>query len=367
MNNRRRNRLALWGTAASVLVAVQAFGQLPDIAPLRTRDPLTQAEKDTIRQWLDQQVKRMVSINSPQEAQRFQRELIKPLQDEPPASVEFRTVFIEQAADVSIPLLEKGNAVGPFMLVKTLVEFDHTATRKALVAGLASTIPAVRYWSANGLGKLAARIENEGQGAVIPTIDALQQAGQRESSPVVLRKIYQALRFGSSATQCAQAAASILDNRVASYQAPLPNSPAADLEGFAVIARMSDPSPNVVRLCGQSVAKVLKLACEVYLLQLAQPAEQRQQPLIDELAAVIQQGESVLKRLCQQANVTDRLPDITGPMTRDDADGMQQAMAEWFGQANPRQEGIMNRSPFSMPVGLDVQLTPAEGAAADAG
>lgn len=372
MFTRRRIRLAFWVTAALCLWPLAAAGQLPDIEPLRTRDPLTQQEREQIREWLTHQEEQLVVSANPEEAQRLRRTLLKPLEADPPATVEFRTRFIEQAADVAIPLINKGNGVGSLMLMMTLVEFDSTATRKALLAGLESTMPAVRYWSARGVGGLASRIEEEGPGAVEPTIDALQQAGARESSPVVLRATYQALRFGRYASRCAQTAASVLDTRVPAYQTGRPETPTADLEAFVVMSRTANPSANVVRLCGESVAKVLKLAAEGYVRQLNLPEDQQDGSLMQELAPVIQQGEALLKRLCQQAAIDESLPNLSQAMKGHDAAGMQRALSAWFGQSEPNQEGLMNRPPFNMPRGLGVELsvpkpTPTEGTSSEAG
>jgi hypothetical protein len=365
MYHRRRIRPAVWLGMALALVCAPALGQPADITQLRSRDPLTPQEQDQVRQWLEAKARQLATASNPARAQQYRQALLEPVQGEPPATVSFREAYVGAATEVAEPLIANGNSVGPLLLTMTLVDFDSTATRKTLIAGLESNIPAVRYWCARGLNNLADRIEGLGAGAVDPTINALQQAGARESNAVVLRAIYQALRYGSAAARCAQAAASILEGRVTAYQTGQPNMPSADLEALVVMARMANPSNNVVRLCGISLAKTLKLAAEIYARQLDTPEDERNVPLMRELEPFIQQGEARLRRLCQQAAVEPPTQNLSSAMKAEDSDLVRQAMGAWFGQGD--EEGVMSSGPFNLPVGLGVELQAPASAGSDEG
>lgn len=125
-------------------------------------------------------------------------------------------------------------------LLNTLNRADASRT---LIDALASDQVAIRTVAAVGLRDLRQRIMVAGNEFYARTIDALREAGKKESAAVALKAIYQALDFSAVGTppdtrQIAAAALEILSARAAQYVEGEVQAEGADLEGLKLLFKL---------------------------------------------------------------------------------------------------------------------------------
>ncbi len=187
------------GVAMLVLVwsavsAAPAAAQNPfdeQIEAIRGQNTFRATDKGIIRDWVGWEVAALKkgTVNAAGFRVHFAR-----MRTNPPSSTALVTEFVGQTALVAGTAFGDDQFPAPAAMVlgQVLYSFDHVATVNALLAGLKSSSPAVRFLCAKGLSKRRADfVANAGR--LKQVIQAVVAAALVEKEPTVLGWLYRAL------------------------------------------------------------------------------------------------------------------------------------------------------------------------------
>lgn len=264
--------------AAFTILAAPAWGQdrpagaqpaEGSFEALRTRQVLTDEDRQALQAWVSERIQAIVGGMGGEAASQLRAALDG-------ASPAFRDAFVPVMIDQSRQVIPRAPLAGSAQLVALLRGLDSLNTVDILLASLADERAAVRAAAAAGLEDLRPRIVSEGGGLFTRVMEALRDAGRRETSPETLKAIYRAMNYaeGRPAAPDPQlnvaALLDVLSTRSEGYAAGNPTAEGGDVVGLRLAAklrgRMNEEQRNryVLALARMLRYTVLRYADELH-------------------------------------------------------------------------------------------------------
>jgi hypothetical protein len=347
----QRNRPWAVGTflVLSALCAADTRAQNPptSLEPYRNRPNFTPADEAVITAWINTQIQDWKDAGNKAAAdaaflQAFMAELSAPGVDA------FRVKLVDLFAAVcaqEFALGKQGDVALARVLAKTLAELDRVGTRPALEKGLSHPDPEVRYHCARAFVILIDNIVFD-QRLIQQTTQILQEAGQKETNPVVLTRIYLALSYPEEkdAQHALEPLLNILSARLDRLRQGALVAEASDAVALEYLLKHAVrlPAPLRVTLVGK-LATMLRLDVQRYAD--ARPGAPGQ----DDLEYRIYLEERLLSEIVKpnpnEPSITKAMQD-GGPNARKE---MLARLKAWIG--TPEKPGLLNAPPWNVPIG----------------
>lgn len=328
---------------ARVCLAQNAQNPLDvNIDQIRRLGAINDEDQQRIQRWIEWEVDRLSGGDSSQMKPFL--ETIARQRDNSGNSAAFKAEFGRQLAAVAVARLQNAetklwSAVG---LARALKDWGTVDTVEGLLAGLKTTLPAVRFLSASGLADLIRGIaaDNALRGRVIT---ALQAAGVVEDDAVVLMSIYKALAYRNHSGEVLPAYLAILDAKLDGRREGNGPSTSPELPALQYLNAVKSQLNNQQRAdVVARLAVLLRLEAEqlqVANLQFARKAELEETLwLLEELLADLSQQQA-------QNLVRNEIRNGSGP------NAILQAVWQWVGHEQVQPEGLLNKAPWDVPVG----------------
>ncbi len=342
----------LAGTLAMVASSTVALAQA-ELAPLATKTTLTNDDIARIGTAADDLARKFGNSKEEPPRVRLLTDLRK-LIDDPKTSAQFKAAFGVEFARAFDPFFTQAtvsqSSLGTVLLLEKV---SSPAIREKFVTIFASSPEAaVRYVAAKALRNMLATAKDGKDSEAV--IDALGQQGASESSPIVLREIYEVLLITASRPdfpapdQIARALIAILDARVAALNRGAGRD-ISDAPGFAAAAAAY---PGIKGDAGTQRKLVLSLARHLALygrryaqlgpkgggVGLKASAKACEDALIKIVQASGGTPPAAAQRLAAKISAGAPVKEV------------QDALVAWIGATD--KPGILNGSPWKLPIGL---------------
>lgn len=236
--------------------------------PIFVKAKLTPQDEKTIATEVQQRAKKLADADDDKKRLDARDKLVKPIEisGATPAALD---KYAQSCAEELEPLVG-GSKFGPALDAANILGLlNNAATSDALVRGLKSEFPAVRYSSARGL-KAVQRSLAAKPADVSKTLKALGDAGATEKDELVLRMIYQAVDFSSVGAEfknyddSAAALNHILTSRLEAIAAGSHDERKDELAFAAAAATYAKSNPDNQKLLMQNVAGFLEYYVGLY-------------------------------------------------------------------------------------------------------
>jgi len=335
--------------AACVSLAVAtaaAVAQEAPLAGLYTRTTFAAADEIAMDAWVESLI-RVWNDNADKSAAdiAFRKAVATELAN-PAATLQFRSKLVDRIAVVFNQQFGKGAQLDVTLartLAHVLGELDHVNAIPALEQGLGFPDAEVRYRCAHAFIELQKNISGD-RNLSQKVFLILQNAGARETSPVVLSRIYVALMKEYPPADTIAVGRAILDARLARWrQGPYVADP-GDLPFLEfLLANTKELGANPARIeMVARLATMLRLDVQRYT-----DAKFRQQER-EALERRINLEERLLVALVSPSPP----PNIVGAMSAGGANGrkgMLDGLELWIG--TPAKPGLLNSAPWNVPPG----------------
>lgn len=318
-------------TALSAAATAAQEAAAPDaLAAIRTKEGLTDADRDAIRVWVEERVAQARGSDGTAASQ-----AVRDLRAADAGSEAFRRALGE-ALKQSVGRAYRGSEPGPAArLLIVLGLYNQPETCDLFIEALSDDRPPVRCAAAIALRNLRARLAMVGGRAVADTLAALREAALRETSAETLRALYQAMNFAELPSPPdpqanVDALVALLEARSEQYVSGRVRAYGADDTGLAILyalrARLSERQrQQVIVLAG----RMLRYAIGLYIsaakgpdgviLPASTPREQTE--------LLIREAERLLRELL--APPADRTPRIVEGMQKVNTTTMQIEFNKW--------------------------------------
>lgn len=229
-NAKRITSVTRWALALAAAACGAALGQDPPPAnpldAIRAKSALDDAEIQKVREQVAAHVQAIVN---------GELRRLSAFREDARGSARFEQVFVAATVSAVRAHYKDATPTAAAQLISFVGTLDSAEAQPLLVEALRSESPPVRTAAAVGLRDLRRTLAVAGEQFFSGTVSALRDAAQRESSPVALDTLYQALNFPAVATApdpkaLAQAVLAVLEDRGKQYArgaAPAENADAA--------------------------------------------------------------------------------------------------------------------------------------------
>ncbi len=330
------------------------------IDTIRVRDTISDADQGRIGRWVSDQIDRLATPGGGGLQTRLAtfRDVLRSQYNDARNTPEFRLQLAARTAAAAVERFGQADldAVVAHALAQVLLDMARIETLSGLEAGLKSGVPVARLLCARGLGGLKAAIANDKptQDAVIV---ALREAGKKETSPVVLSRIYLALAYSGQAADVLPAYLDILDRRLAYRRGPAVVADGAEgeaLELFRTSGVIGSLNPAQRSELAQRLAVFMRLDAERYASdEIAPPADPKAGDLgfyeRDALERMLVATEAVMIMLVPGQSDT-----ITSELRAGGYAQRAQVLArayQWVGNPTGNVPGILTPAPWNVPIG----------------
>lgn len=191
----------------------------PPLAPLRAKDTLTEEDRKALRTWMSERVNAITSgdVLAGQTAVNQVRQVVE-AESTTGFSEAFETVAITavRGSYRNAELRQAAQLVGLLNLVNA------TDASAVFVEALQDQRAAVRAAAAAGIRNIRAKLAQAGGDYITRSVNALREAGTRETSTETLRLIYLALDFSDlpAASAAKEGFLAVMDARARQYANP---------------------------------------------------------------------------------------------------------------------------------------------------
>ena len=313
----------------------------PALEDLRKRTPAGDNDRQTIVGWLEAEFGK--TSTSPG---RF-RIIVNRVREAPDTTQPFRDELAERiGVFAESPLSDENLPPGRATeLLRTLIDLDDVRTRPGLVAGLKLPHPSVRYLAVKGLRQLRDRLASDP--AQVPAfVDALREAGVRESNGVVAERIYDALAFSTPTPEVIAAFDAILGARIERYARGAVFADEAESTAISYLSAITLNRDQRAAFVGR-LAVLLRIDVERYLAGLQAQFNPGQRNAIERRVYIT---EEFISRAVGSAglDVGNVRRALAGPEAGITA-AIQFELNKWIG--TPETQGVLNQPPWNVPVG----------------
>ncbi len=220
----RRNRnVATWLVCVvGALVTTQALGQAgPEddiLDTIRGKSSPSEGDQRRIHEWAQGKVTKLKQAAKTDGLQALKdfRAYFNNQYEHNENDNAFRLTLAGQLAEVAAVEFQPGaNTIVSQTLARILFDFGTIETLPGILAGLTSTDQPTRFLCAQALSRLTSTIAAD-KSKCDKTIASLQKAGENETNPVILSRIYMALSFKTAAQipAAADAMLAIMESRL---------------------------------------------------------------------------------------------------------------------------------------------------------
>lgn len=242
------------------------------LAGIQSKTTITDEDRGAIRNWLSERLEALTgggpgSLGA-----------IAAIRDENKGTNQFKDAFVASAVEIFGPAAKTAKPEVAAQLVAALGAFSDPAAMRVFIDALADARPAVRAAGASGIRALHTRLAGAG-GNAGDALDALREAGKKETSAATLRLIYQALNLGDAGTPVADpkpvlaAVLDVLDARANLYndrKVEAPPAESADVPGVALALSMAKNFADADRdRLASAAARMMRHAVHRYAGSLA--------------------------------------------------------------------------------------------------
>jgi len=352
----RNRNIATWAICVlGALVTTQAFGQAgPEddmLDTVRGTSP-SQSDQRRIQDWAQEKVAslKQAAKTDSSKALRDYRAYFNNQYNNTGNDNAFRLALAGQMAIVASSEFQAGtDAMVSQTLARLLLDFGTIETLPGLSAGLSSTDQPTRFLCASALSRLTTAIGGD-KTKFDATVSSLQAAGQKETNPVVLSRIYLALSFTNAAQipAAADAILAIMESRVTARRAGQVGIDRAEVDALryfrsnGVAAALSQPQRSKLVLL---TATFLRMDADQFNKANVTPDD------LDHLLRRLVQEEEVLVAFVGNnagvGNITKEI-DEGGHLRRNEV--LQQAYM-WVGDPTNQTAGALNAAPWNVPIG----------------
>jgi hypothetical protein len=317
---------------------------------LRVRAPGGPADEKILNDWIAQELGRLESETcSPEDFRaRFRDQRTNENNDK---AGKFVAALAAKVGDMFGAKLRECDKVAPAVaraLAWTLRDFQDTATRRGLEAGLAcAKLADVRYLCAQGFLELQDEIKADPL-LREQVLEILRGAGRVETSGLVMQQLYRAMNYDEGDGQFAATTAAIVDVMKARLDRRKAHTSGLICDGgeLPVLALFQDRRPPNERLTQQLVAQL------AVLLRL--DASRLAEADVDEFERIrlVQSIDACETLLTLLVSPSSPAPDIRGAVRKGDdvrAVEIQLELIKWIGvEGTP---GVVNAAPWNVPIG----------------
>lgn len=212
--------------------------QAGELAPFQTLAAMSDEGRAKLKEWIGKRVDSIIS-QSANEAKAAAADLRLEFA-RPGNSPAFKEAYVQIANEVIAPAYKSAKLPPATQLISVLGAFNEIVTARTLIEALSDERPAVRAAAASGLRTLRQKLAAAGGNTANEAIDALRDAGRKESSLVGLQAIYAALNYpevgaAPDPKRNAVAVLDILETRAEQYVAKNVKGGGADAAGLVVM------------------------------------------------------------------------------------------------------------------------------------
>ncbi len=352
----RNRNIAIWAVCVlGALVTTQAFGQAgPEddmLDTVRGTSP-SQSDQRRIQDWAQEKVAslKQAARTDGSKALRDYRAYFNEQYNNTGNDNAFRLALAGQLAIVAASEFQaETDAMVSQTLARLLLDFGNIETLPGLTAGLSSTDQSTRFLCAGALSRLTTAIGGD-KTKFDATVASLQAAGQKETNPVVLSRIYLALSFTNAAQvpAAADAILAIMESRLTARRAGQVGIDRAEVEALqyfqsnGVAAALSQPQRSKLVFL---TATLLRMDADQFNKANVTPDD------LDYLIRRLIQEEKVLAAFVGNntgvGNITKEI-DEGGHLRRNEV--LQQAYM-WVGDPTNQTVGALNAAPWNVPIG----------------
>ncbi len=355
MMMRNRNIATLAICVLSALVTTQAFGQAgPEddfLDTIRGTNP-SQGDQRRIHEWVQGKVDKLkiaVRADGLAALRDYRAYFNKQYRNTKNVNA-FRLVLAGQMAMVATSEFQSGaDKIISQTLARVMFDFGAVETVPGLIAGLSSADQPTRMLCAQALSRLTSAIGAD-QGKFATVVASLLKAGQSETNPVVLSRIYMALYYTTAAQvpSAADAMIAIMESRVVARRAGRVGIDHAEVDAMryfltaGVVGALSQSQKSKLAIV---TATLLRMDADQFSKANVVPDE------LDHLYRSLVHEEEVLVaivgNLAGVGHVTKEI-DEGCHIRRNEV--MQQTHL-WVGDASSQTAGALNAAPWNVPVG----------------
>lgn len=356
MLSRSQRRIAIWVIATWALSCAFVSAQTANPADatidvIRPLGSISSGDQGRIRSWVNSELTRFTedAAKNPTDAQgvwRAMRERFRIQYDHSSNSSAFKQHLAAQIAQVAVARFTDAglNVTVGWGLAQVLVDLDRLDTVPGLIVGLGSPIQIVRYLCARGLVSQRRGI------AVDPNLltqvtKALDQAGQQETEPVVLSRIYSALAIPGQVPAVVDVFARLFDARLQRVRGGA-STDRAELEAFdyfrksAVVGAMTPAQKSAIV---SRVAVFLRMDAQAYTnanldFNTRDTFERRLEAEEDLLATMTGTSTGKVRTILATKGFAGR-------------DEILAEVFAWVGDPDGQQKGTLNQAPWNVAVG----------------
>lgn len=334
--------------SGSVVRAQQPSAEDQAIDAMRALPQIGDSDKRRMQEWLDIQIDK-VAASPKEKRQAVSNEFRKSLKaqfDNAADTPAFRSQLRASLAQAAVTRFgdEKLDRWVGFALARVMVDYNAIENVPGFLAGLKCREELVRYLAAEGLAGLNASLPGDKE-KFDQVVAALRDAGQVESSGVVVARIYAALAYPAQIPAVFEAFMSIFDKRLAARRAAAGSSDGGEIEAFeffrtpAVLTALSPEQKN--KLVGQ-VAVFLRMDAERY----DKPGLSFDE--LDRLERRLDGAESILAEVVG-AGKGGAIRDELGAGGHAGSAKVRAEAYKWVGSKDAK--GVLNDAPLSVPAG----------------
>jgi hypothetical protein len=343
-------RATLIGFMVGMILPATAWAQnAPDedvvLDTIRVLSSIGSSDQRRIRDWVDAQLAELSgpSVNAATKFQQMRTRITTQFgnANNTPA---FNEQFAAQLAQVAADRFSAGNLDPQLMrgLARGMMEINRIETVPGLLAGLENDDQATRYLSATTLGQLRRQLSTNAD-QFTNVVRALREAGTRETNGVVLRSIYRALSYEDKVGDVLPAFLAIMDARLAARRGGSVIADGGEEAALQFFAQR--PVANAVG-AEQRKQLVNRLAPFARMLAARYQAERLPFAEQDHIERTLWLTEEVWSILTGQQGQVREVLENQGRAGRPQ---LEAAVVAWIGSAD--QQGILNSSPWDVPVG----------------
>lgn len=300
----------------------------PNIQALQGKTVIDDADNTVIRGWVTDRANALTHGS---------RTAIGDLLRTNAGTPDFRQAYVAGCIQVLGSAYKNADQRAAAQMLTALGAFKEPAAYRVFVEALGDQRVSVRAAAARGLRILRKSIPQAGAAAFGEVLSALRDAGKKESAPVVLKLIFQAMNFREVLPNPPDPklnAAAILDvlaARARQYADGSVKAVAADTPGLAaaaaVLAQYQDADRN--RLIA-ATATMMRFALNRYADELHKVEDKKSGPLLiaqrNQIELLIRQGETLLTALLSPGAGR---PDVFKQIGENKITEMKNQWAEW--------------------------------------
>ncbi|MBI5865011.1 MAG: hypothetical protein HZB38_10990 [Planctomycetes bacterium] len=311
--------------------------QAGELASVQTLPSLNEEQRGVVRKFVGDRTTAIVNQTAEADKITAAAKAVSELRTEygrSSASQAFREAYVAMCLEVIGPVYKSAKLTPATQLVSFLASLNELPASKLFIEALGDERPAVRAAAASGLRGLRQKLVAAGGSAANDAIDALRDAGKRETSAAGLQSIYAALNYGEAgaaadAKRNASAVLEILDARSEQYASKQVRGAGAETVGLALLrtmqASLSDAEKDRLIV---STARMLFYSLPRYAGDLMNVNDKLDSPLRiverNQIEGMIDECERVLKSLMKPSG--DEEPNLSRAIREPGKDAGERAV-----------------------------------------